>query len=355
MVYKISDNAHIIIENGETILVADTLKYEDSITIGSVDSSLSPTYITDNLSFPSYKFQGSTSGYSSGGGNQIEKFPFALDAGSTDVGDLTASRRGVSGQSSETHGYTTGGYGPQTQGTYAFDKFPFASDTNSTSVASLAVEVAQQAGQSSETHGYMSGGMDDDGFSPPLVVGERIDKFPFASDDTPVLTGTLTVKRRSAAGISGPAYGYTAGGGNYLDASPFAAAPGGPIDRFPFGADGSATDVGDLTFARYDVSGHSSSYEGFVTGGQPQWQNTRDKFPFATLANSVDAGDLREQTRAHAGQSSTTHGTISGGWQDPPAGFTNEIDAFPFSTNAASFNIGDLTVSSVYDHSGQQV
>ena len=47
-------------------------------------------------------FQGTVSGYTSGGGpgqtNVIDKFPFASDANATDVGDLTQARQGGAGQ-----------------------------------------------------------------------------------------------------------------------------------------------------------------------------------------------------------------------------------------------------------------
>ena len=60
-------------------------------------------------------FQGSNYGYSSGGKNPtvttniIDKFPFSADANATDVGDLTVGRYAGAGQSSQTHGYTSGG------------------------------------------------------------------------------------------------------------------------------------------------------------------------------------------------------------------------------------------------------
>ena len=65
---------------------------------------------------PSYSFQGSNFGYSSGGfpaaSNVIDKFPFSSDANASDVGDLTVARFGSAGQSSTTHGYTSGGAEP---------------------------------------------------------------------------------------------------------------------------------------------------------------------------------------------------------------------------------------------------
>ena len=58
-------------------------------------------------------FQGSNYGYASGCGfgvrDVIDKFPFRLTANATDVGDLTVARNEAAGQSSTTHGYTSGG------------------------------------------------------------------------------------------------------------------------------------------------------------------------------------------------------------------------------------------------------
>ena len=65
--------------------------------------------------------------------NIIEKFPFSSDDNSTDVGDLTVDRLGPSGQSSSTHGYTSGGH-PTVN---VIDKFTFSADANATDVGDL--------------------------------------------------------------------------------------------------------------------------------------------------------------------------------------------------------------------------
>ena len=98
--------------------------------------------------------QGTLSGYTSGGVagtsilNTIDKFPFASDANATDVGDLSQIRRGPTGQSSSTNGYTSGGYAPAVPGVVnTIDKFPFASDSNATDVGNLTGARDNPAGQ----------------------------------------------------------------------------------------------------------------------------------------------------------------------------------------------------------------
>ena len=86
-------------------------------------------------------FQGSVSGYTSGGfttpfTNVIDKFPFSTDTNASDVGNLSQARAGVSGQSSSISGYSSGGdSGPSFQNT--IDKFPFSVDTDASDVGDL--------------------------------------------------------------------------------------------------------------------------------------------------------------------------------------------------------------------------
>ena len=90
------------------------------------------------------------------------------------------------GQSSATHGYTSGGYppGPATPRDDTIDKFTFSSDGNATDIGDLSVARNAGRGQSSTTHGYTAGG-----YQPaPVGPSNVIDKFPFASD----FSGTAT-------------------------------------------------------------------------------------------------------------------------------------------------------------------
>ena len=146
----------------------------------------------------------SVSGYTSGGTdtigvwnytNVIDKFPFSSDANATDVGDLTQSHYQATGQSSEDNGYVSGGRAAQPGSAVMLNviqKFPFASDGNSTDVGDITIGRYGPAGQSSTLSGYTSGG-----YSPNRNI---IDKFPFASDANATDVGDLTQARRQLAG-----------------------------------------------------------------------------------------------------------------------------------------------------------
>ena len=203
---------------------------------------------------PLYSFQGSTSGYSSGGyppggspwSVTVDKFPFSSDGNATDVGDLTAARFGLTGQSSADNGYAAGGWSPGFVN--VIDKFPFSTDANATDVGDLTQARGDiHAGQSSTTNGYSSGGL----AGPPLVVQTTIDKFPFASDANATDVGDTTTARQDCAGQSSTTNGYTSGGAVGNPPSPTLDI----IEKFPFSTDANATDVGDLTVARRDTTG----------------------------------------------------------------------------------------------------
>ena len=106
--YKISQKALLTDSDGTRDLIAESLVHTGTFTATNTVASLSPDYFTNYFTVP-YSFQGSTSGYSSGGTlpggpalyDTIDKFPLSSDGNATDVGDLTAGVRAyAAGQSS---------------------------------------------------------------------------------------------------------------------------------------------------------------------------------------------------------------------------------------------------------------
>lgn len=293
--------------------------------------------------------QGEVAGYVSGGWtpgptntNIIENFSFATDSNASDVGDLTISRSFVTGQSSTVSGYTSGGSAPGASN--VIDKFSFATNANATDVGDLTVRRYGAAGQSSTVSGYTSGG---DSAIPPAftTVVDVIDKFPFAADASATDVGDLSplpsTARYTAAGQSSTTSGYTSGGGT----NPSPPAPSSNIiDKFPFATNVNATDVGDLTSVRNEVAGQSSATSGYTSGGYivgpAVFTNIIDKFPFASNGNATDTGDLTIARSSACGQSSINFGYLSGG-ANP--GNLNTIDKFPFASDSNATDVGDLS------------
>jgi hypothetical protein len=215
--------------------------------------------------------------------NDIEKFLFASEGATTDVGDLTTLAVNASGASSSQSGYTAGGHEPATT---TIDKFPFASDANATDVGDLLTGGNYSVGQSSTTNGYSSG---------VVPSSNTIEKYPFATDANATDVGDLTQARFRGAGSSSSESGYTAGGNPRVDT----------IDKFPFATDANATDVGNLTQGAYGPTGTSSTISGYRSGGNGNGPfadvNIIDKFPFAADANATDVGNLTSANKYQAG------------------------------------------------------
>ncbi len=288
-----------------------------------------------------WMFPGTISGYNAGGNstpgnsNIIDKFSFTTDGNATDVGDVTANKHNATGQSSDTHGYSSGGEGGST--TNVIDKFSFTANGNATDVGDLTLARKFAVGQSYETHGYVSGGNNGSGAQQNII-----DKFTFASNANATDHGDLTLARYGGAGQSSLTHGYTSGG--YASGS--SPTTTNVIDKFTFASNANATDVGDMNHSRYYTAGQSSTTHGFISAGLPS-HDLIDKFPFASNANAVDHGDLSLGNQRHGpgGQSSTTHGYTSGGMNGAGNTMFNVIDKFSFTANTNATDVGDLTAA----------
>lgn len=306
------------------------------------------------------RFQGSVSGYVSGGFNpsgylnNIEKFPFASSStNASDIANLYVSRSHSAGHSSITHGYTSGGYASGSTPSYSgtIDKFPFASDSNASSVGFLTVGRQYVAGVSTSlfARGYSAGG-----YNAAYAGGELnvIDYFPFVSDASAQDTGDLTDTISDATGVQSLHTAYIVGN--------FPRAFVTNVRKFPFASTTvNAVNAGSLSSIKFAGAGHSSPDYGFFAGGSgspippPSITNVIDRFPFASDATASSVANLSRSTFYVSGQSSTSYGYSSGGITPPPTSGTNIIDRYQFLSLTPATDVGDLSVSR-YGTAGQQ-
>lgn len=332
MVYKIAKD----IGGGDTyqkvIIDADKNLTVDEIRFGTLVNNFFYGSLGVNAT-KGYTAGGTASGLSTK--NTIDDFPFASDANASDTGDLTSVNHFMAGQSSPTHGYFSGGNTGSPGSITLSDiiqRIPFSEDANATDVGDLTETRRNATGQSSRSNGYTSGGYT----STHLDV---IDKFPFASATTNASdVGNLNVAIGFQAGQSSEFHGYSSGGST--------GSAQNNIQKFPFSSDTNASDVGDLTQSNNMCVGQSSGTHGYTSGGSTSGNQTGlhsiiDKFPFSTDANATDVSDLTQARYLIAGsQSSATHGYTSGGYIVPDV---NTIDKFPFSADFKATDVGDLT------------
>ena len=284
----------------------------------------------------SIPFGGTVAGYTSGGdpttNNVINRFPFTTDANATGNGQLTVVRYFVTGHSSTTDAYVTGGLGAPGTGYNIIEKFPFAAAVpNATDVGDLVGgAIADHAGNSDKAGGY---GFTSGGVNPPSWTPlNRIEQFSFISNGNSVDFGDLFRVRQQNTGQSSSTHGYCSGRGPTTV----------EFEKFPFVSNVVATVVGTLTTTRAAPSGQSSTTYGYNSGGllvpNNAGSNIIDKFTFASDANATFVGNLTVARGNSTGQSSTTYGYNTGGYQ-------NIIEKFSFTSDGNSTDVGDLSAA----------
>lgn len=310
---------------------------------------------SDKLAISGFSYQGTQYGYSTAGGaglpelNTVDKFPFSSDGNATDVGDYIDNAKTGAGSSSSTAGYVSGGQNSSNVYLKSINKRSFSSDGSESNIGDLDLSgtdgVSRNMGNSSSTDGYHSGGL-----APVANNRKAINKFSFSSDGNGTNIGDLTTTNASyvgkgeGAGISSPTDGYVVGGSN--PAIPEFSS----IDKFPFAADGNATNIGDLPRTTRNHAGQNSATHGYISGGTSPTipsglNNNIEKFAFASdTTTATDVGDLTAGRYGGAGTSSTSSGYTAGGhYPAPSLGFI--IDKFPFASDGNATDVGDLTVA----------
>lgn len=294
-------------------------------------------------------FPGDNSGYTSGGADtsqlsNIDKWPFASEGTAANHGDLTTARNNVSGNSSQTDGYTAGGQPALT----SIEKFSFTNVTGGSVVGDLARNLYQTSASSNENNGYLT----NRGVGPYTTEAE-VHRFVFSSETSGAHTADLTTSayQYGRAGHSSLTHGYSSGG--YSPAFGYSHT----IERFAFENDANGVDIGNLVGARLYATGISSEIDGYTAGGQvnnPISSNRNEiyKFPFANdTVSSSQIGTLDTARIGAAGSSSLSNGYTMGG-SEPVS--SKLVDKFPFANPFVSaLDVGDLYVARAF-HAGHQ-
>ncbi len=195
-----------------------------------------------------------------------------------------------------------------------------------------------------EIAGFVSGGYSADDGS---TWSNNIDRFSLLSDVEATQHGDLTVARYQTSGQSSTTHGYASGGYN--------GGPSNVIDKFTFVSAANATDVGDISDGRRSSAGCSSSTHGYVVGGHapPTTVDRINKFSFSSDGNAPQVATLTLARNQPSGQSSSTHGYTAGGTADP--GTSTEqmrIDKFTFASDSNATTVGTLA-QRMYGQAGQ--
>ena len=239
------------------------------------------------------------------------------------------------------------GFNPDSQGV---DRFPFASDTNATDVGDMVNATASSgASHHSSTHGYqISGGTNG---QPSTSI---IEKYPVATTGfTATDVGDLTQARYASNGTHSETHGYTSGGNNVEPGTPSTYLyESNVIDRYPFAADANAADVGNLlsnTGSNAAGVTDDGNSKGYHCGGMWPRTNTIQVYSFASSSNSSDTGgNIWAAANFLTGNASDTHGYVSGGRVSPSDPGDNQIGKFSFASVGNTSDVGNLTAVMAY-------
>ena len=155
--------------------------------------------------------------------------------------------------------------------------------------------------------------------------------------------GDMSEAKRNLTGASSSIRGIIFGG----QTSPSPNAPIMSIEYTTISSSGGGNDFGDLATSHVDGAGVTSEIRGFVCGGG-SYQNVIDFVIIASTGDSTDFGDLTEFGRQlNAGCESPTRGIIMGGYNGAPhpspSSATSTIQFFTFSSQGNTTKFGELT------------
>jgi hypothetical protein len=287
--------------------------------------------------------------------NTIDYITFESIGASTDFGDLTSGRSYLSGTSSPTEAFFSGGtQGPGAQNT-VIEKVAFVNNSNAASFGTLS-----RANRYHTSTSNANGGLGEDpGYIPDTLTGdigifaggeadnylEAIDYVSLSSGGSTSTFGELTIGRDMLASAASSTRGLVAGGNSPTLTNV------GTIDYVTIASTGNAEFFGFLTQYRHGFAGLNSSTRAVFGGGSsPGQSNVMDYVTIATAGNATDFGDLSYTRTYLAACSSGTRGVFAGGWRNysPGNSVRNEIDYITIATTGNAADFGDLTQSRAY-------
>ena len=254
----------------------------------------------------------------------------ALSLGNTsDFGNLTVGRNGLSGTSSLTRGLFFSG----NTGSYSdvIDSVVITTTGNASDFGNLSRATQRGAAFGSVTRGIFGGGLTG---SSPYTREDEIEYVTIASAGNITDFGNLTVARSALAGGSSAVRGFFGGGypgSGYSNV----------IDYVTIASTGNATDFGDLSAATGTNTGAASGTRGLSAGGySPSVTNVIDYITIASTGDASDFGDLLAATRAATGTGALTRGIFGGGYAP---GIHNIIQYVTIASTGNAADFGDLS------------
>jgi len=274
--------------------------------------------------------------------NTIDFITISTQGDAVDFGDSTQATEAnnTSTVSSRTRGLYAGGY---THPTGHHDNIGFitmSSKGNSADFGNLTQSRRAVSGVSNATRGCFCGGL-----SP--TPRDTVDYVTIATTGNAEDFGNLISDRQTGTGMSSPTRGVLSGG--YVQPNTRV------NEFITIASTGNAQEFGDMydsAYTRYALNGLSNSIRGLVAGGIGDSGGGQTKFiesiTIASAGNATLFGDLSTNTRSKAGIASPTRGVYAGG-RSPADPGTNSIEYVTIATEGNGVDFGDL-LTARYEH-----
>ena len=273
----------------------------------------------------------------------INKIEIPTTGDAVDFGNLNQTLRGPSnGVSSSTRGLFAGGLGPSSNSNLSVITYvTISSDGGVNDYGDLTQGRFMINGHSNNTRGIFTGGYK---VSPSGFVN-TIEFVTIASTGDATDFGDITPEPKFGTFGSGSSPTRGVFGGGYFTPSS-STTDVTDIEFITLATLGNSQTFGNLTDARRDVGGLSSStraiFAGGTDGGSPNANNIIDFVTIASLGNATDFGDMAEGGRNRPGcASNSIRGTFCGGKISG-----TQVASIGFLTIASTGNtadFGDLT------------
>jgi len=262
--------------------------------------------------------------------SQTQRIDFSNDTATAVLkGNLTINASSAdkqSGTGSMSHGYIAGGNPASTNA----DRIDYANDTATATLKSsvLATSSTRLGAVANADYGYFGGGTPG-----PKSTVSRLD---FSNDDGGgVAKGNLSLARYGLTGVGNQNFGYMTGGQG----------PRSTVDRIDYSSDTSTAAVkGPLASARYAHAATGNASYGYVAGGYPEnvTGTTIQRIDYASdTSTSSPKGTLSESKYYLAGTGNQSYGYFGGGREQHDPGqsdfsSTSKIERIDFSNDTAT-------------------
>tara|TARA_R100000988_G_scaffold11793_2_gene6686 strand:+ start:2532 stop:3587 length:1056 start_codon:yes stop_codon:yes gene_type:complete len=271
--------------------------------------------------------------------NVIDYITIATTGNATDFGDIIDAAYFLSGTGSSTRGVMTGGDSDSRANKLSYVTIASTGDAADFGNLSGTRWITSTVG--SNTRAVFMGGYDGE------PTSNTIGYVTIASLGNETDFGDLTQQVWKCAGSSSPTRGLriagnTASGANSTGEDNTAV---DVVDYITIASAGNATDFGDTSSARHQLSSASSNTRALTFGGantSGTVQNIVEYFTIDTTGNATDFGDLSTASELGASVSNNIRACHALGYT---SGIVNTIDYFTIASTGNATDFGNLSVT----------